>query len=202
MGTFESQIEEIKQQTLYRIRDCEELMRIRVNEEYVQEEINALELRLSQKFSSSGNSNAEAIKKINKELRDRIIALEQRCQSHFSAFQGEHKEHKANIAARLKVADFRQYIEETERRFLDITTDYQKMWKDQKDVQVDVNRQFSLLKKKDRDLQQMIEDLNDKIENNLAHGPRKKGDGEGDGEATGPAPDLTIFENMIKELKK
>lgn len=51
-------------------------MKIRVNEEYVQEEINALELRITGKFSTNMNNNSDSIKKIHSELKNRIIELE------------------------------------------------------------------------------------------------------------------------------
>ena len=35
MVEFEGSIEEVKQQTLYRISDCEALLKLRVNEQYV-----------------------------------------------------------------------------------------------------------------------------------------------------------------------
>lgn len=73
------------------------------------------------------------------------------------------------------------------------------MQQELKDTALDTTRKFDATKKKHRQIDLQIADLNDKIENMPAGGGGGPAKDAGD---SGPGPDLTIFENMIKELKK
>lgn len=70
--SFGKKVDDNQSETLWRIKDCEELLRSRVSDKYVNDSIRALDEKLNRQISYNDEKQVERLEKSFKELGTRL----------------------------------------------------------------------------------------------------------------------------------
>lgn len=74
---FGKNVDDVKGETLWRIKDCEELLRSRVSDKYVNDAIKALDEKINRQINYMDEKQVERLEKSFKELGQRVIQTNQ-----------------------------------------------------------------------------------------------------------------------------
>jgi len=72
MQYFTKRVDDNQSETLWRIKDCEELLRSRVSDKYVNDSLKALEDKLTMQLTYSDEKGVDRLEKAFKELNHRL----------------------------------------------------------------------------------------------------------------------------------
>ena len=72
MTNFGKRVDDIHSETVWRIKDCEELLRVRVSDKYVNDALRSLEEKISKQLIYNDEKGVERLEKSFKELGVRI----------------------------------------------------------------------------------------------------------------------------------
>jgi hypothetical protein len=70
---FGKNVDDIKSETLWRIKDCEELLRSRVSDKYVNDALKSLDEKINRQLGFIEEKQTERLEKSFKELGARVI---------------------------------------------------------------------------------------------------------------------------------
>ena len=70
---FDKKVNDNQSATLWRIKDCEELLRSRVSDKYVNDAVKAIEEKLTKQITYTDERNLERLEKSFKELGTRVV---------------------------------------------------------------------------------------------------------------------------------
>ena len=75
--TFGKKTDDIQSETLWRIKECEELLRNRVSEKYVLDALHSLDEKIKSQINHNNDKNIERLEKSHKELGARVTQTNQ-----------------------------------------------------------------------------------------------------------------------------
>ena len=75
--TFGKKTDDVQSETLWRIKECEELLRHRVSEKYVLDALHSLDEKIKNQINHIGEKNIERLEKTYKELGARVTQTNQ-----------------------------------------------------------------------------------------------------------------------------
>lgn len=84
---FNKKVNDNQSETLWRIKDCEELLRSRVSDKYVNDAITAIDDKLNKQLVYNEEKGVERLEKTFKELAQRVIQTNQFFDEKFSDFR-------------------------------------------------------------------------------------------------------------------
>lgn len=77
MTSFSKRVDDIQSETLWRIKDCEELLRVRVSDKYVNDAIKSLDEKINRQITFQEEKGVERLEKAFKELGSRVAQTNQ-----------------------------------------------------------------------------------------------------------------------------
>jgi chromosome segregation ATPase len=109
---LDRKIDEVEKHTTWRIKDCEDLLRSRINDTYVDDSIRMLEERLKKEMENITLGNTETFERGIRELTQRVKQCEDQIEEKASNLKKNIKEVEITITKRLEITKFDEFKKE------------------------------------------------------------------------------------------
>jgi len=165
MDGLDRKIDEVEKHTTWRIKDCEDLLRSRINDTYVDDAIRLLEERLTKEIEKMTLGNADTLNKSLKELTQRLKDCENNVEDKVGSLKKNIKDIESNLTKRVEVPKFEEFKKEILAK---LEAESERVRNLQKKVEPPIERLGGDMQKANQDiidLRAQIKNLSSEIEN-------------------------------------
>ena len=144
---FEEKVNENQKETLWKIRDCEDLLKTRISEQKVQDMCEKLEQKVSFQVQTNDDKLHERVMKANGEIKSQFEQLKISTQSKHDSLKELCDFHEAELAKLTSAERFDDHCREVAQMKRDFEDEFEvlgRFLKDSKDKMAELTKKFNL----------------------------------------------------------